>query len=330
MRGDRDRAGAERLRGPARAPAAAAGGDADDVGAPPPAPRDPSRRGATTLTRSRSALRTRERRRPVRRPRSPPPSRARQAAGAAPAGRGAARPAPREAVGDPHRRDRLAGSRPGHSVGRGARRADAARRAREEALEQLAGRRSSSVRASSRPKKISTSGRATWVESTRSVGSWKLPTLSEREWRSAADEGWARTDRGRGRCRRRRRRAGSRALRLTSSGTGAARGRGPRGSGSPGRPRAPAGRRRPAGPSVAAGVALSSASGALSGRGSAPATRGSAARSEGAAITTRWPRVRQLGSDPGDELVDLVGAPQRVRCHVGDRGRSARGGTGAA
>ena len=43
------------------------------------------------------------------------------------------------------------------------------------------------VRASSRPKKISTSGRATCVESTRSDGSWKLPTLSERECRSATD-----------------------------------------------------------------------------------------------------------------------------------------------
>ncbi len=43
------------------------------------------------------------------------------------------------------------------------------------------------VRASSLPKKTSTSGRATWVESTRSEGSWKLPTLSEREWRSATE-----------------------------------------------------------------------------------------------------------------------------------------------
>src|SRR4051794_7161308 len=38
-----------------------------------------------------------------------------------------------------------------------------------------------------RPKKISTSGRATWVASTRSRGSWKVATLSEREWRSAAE-----------------------------------------------------------------------------------------------------------------------------------------------
>lgn len=45
------------------------------------------------------------------------------------------------------------------------------------------------VRASRRPKNISTSIRATWVESTRSAGSWKVATLSESEWRSAAEPG---------------------------------------------------------------------------------------------------------------------------------------------
>ena len=44
------------------------------------------------------------------------------------------------------------------------------------------------VRASRRPKKISTSGRATWVERTRSWGAWKVATLSEKEWRSAVEE----------------------------------------------------------------------------------------------------------------------------------------------
>ena len=44
------------------------------------------------------------------------------------------------------------------------------------------------MRASSRPKKISTRGRATWVERTRSCGAWKVATLSEWEWRSAAEE----------------------------------------------------------------------------------------------------------------------------------------------
>jgi len=43
------------------------------------------------------------------------------------------------------------------------------------------------VRASIRPKKISTSGRATWVASTLSRGSWKVATLSENECRSAAE-----------------------------------------------------------------------------------------------------------------------------------------------
>ncbi len=44
------------------------------------------------------------------------------------------------------------------------------------------------MRASSLPKKISTRGRATWVERTRSWGAWKVATLSETEWRSAVEE----------------------------------------------------------------------------------------------------------------------------------------------
>ena len=43
------------------------------------------------------------------------------------------------------------------------------------------------VRASRRPKNSSTKRRATCVESTRSAGEWKEPTLSEREWRSATE-----------------------------------------------------------------------------------------------------------------------------------------------
>ena len=43
------------------------------------------------------------------------------------------------------------------------------------------------VRASRRPKNSSTKRRATCVESTRSAGAWKEPTLSEREWRSATE-----------------------------------------------------------------------------------------------------------------------------------------------
>ncbi len=89
------------------------------------------------------------------------------------------------------------------------------------------------VRASSRPRKISTSGLATWVERIRSVGSWKLPMLSARECRRApeaalgANGSWTWTM--------------SKGTELsscssvpeTSSGNGAARGFGPRGIGMP-------------------------------------------------------------------------------------------------
>ena len=44
------------------------------------------------------------------------------------------------------------------------------------------------VRPSRRPNSRSTIGRATWVESSRSVAEWKVPTFSAREWRSAADD----------------------------------------------------------------------------------------------------------------------------------------------
>jgi len=44
------------------------------------------------------------------------------------------------------------------------------------------------TRASRRPRTRSTSRRATWVETTRSVGAWNVPTFSAREWRSAALE----------------------------------------------------------------------------------------------------------------------------------------------
>ena len=43
------------------------------------------------------------------------------------------------------------------------------------------------VRASSRPKNSSTKRRATWVDSTRSVGAWKEPTFSARLCRSATE-----------------------------------------------------------------------------------------------------------------------------------------------
>ena len=46
--------------------------------------------------------------------------------------------------------------------------------------------RNAAVRPSSRPNSRSTSGRATWVDTNRSVGEWNVPTFSAREWRSAA------------------------------------------------------------------------------------------------------------------------------------------------
>ena len=42
------------------------------------------------------------------------------------------------------------------------------------------------MRASSRPKNVVTKRRPSSVESSRSVGAWKEPTFSAREWRSAA------------------------------------------------------------------------------------------------------------------------------------------------
>ncbi len=43
-------------------------------------------------------------------------------------------------------------------------------------------------RASMRPKNVSTKRRATCVDSTRSMGAWKVATLRPREWRSAAED----------------------------------------------------------------------------------------------------------------------------------------------
>ena len=89
------------------------------------------------------------------------------------------------------------------------------------------------MRASRRPKKISTSGRATWVERMRSVGSWKLPTLRAREWRSAAEErlgangSWTWTMSSSTPA------SSASSGRETSTGSGAARGRGPSGIGIP-------------------------------------------------------------------------------------------------
>ena len=76
---------------------------------------------------------------------------------------------------------------PGGGAGRrragspGSRRGSSARSGR-------ASRRSSPCAPSRRPNSSSTTLRATWVETNRSVVEWKVPTLSAREWRRAADD----------------------------------------------------------------------------------------------------------------------------------------------
>ena len=140
------------------------------------------------------------------------------------------------------------------------------------------------MRASRRPKKISTSGRATWVESSRSVGSWKLPTLSEmRVAQGAVEEtlgangSWTWTmSNGTAP-------SSASSVRLASTGTGAGRGpraarqRHPAADGEHPRARAAREQRRRA----AAAARLDRGP-----RRPAPSARDS----EGAAIRTRWPR----------------------------------------
>ena len=88
------------------------------------------------------------------------------------------------------------------------------------------------IRASMRPKNISTSIRATWVESTRSAGSWKVATLRLSECRNAAEPGLGAN--GSCTCTMSNGTAANNCSseRLTSSGIGAGRRRGPLGSGS--------------------------------------------------------------------------------------------------
>ena len=146
------------------------------------------------------------------------------------------------------------------------------------------------LRASSRPKKISTRGRATCVESARSVGSWKVPTFSEWEWRRAVEA----ADGMKGSCTwtMSSSTASSRisVVRLMSSGTGATRGLGPSDSiGSP-EPRA-----RTGGPSPPRRVPFQLEPKAVAGRSRAARmsffdSRTAVRDSEGAAISTRCPR----------------------------------------
>ena len=140
------------------------------------------------------------------------------------------------------------------------------------------------LRASRRPKNSSTKRRATCVESTRSAGAWNVPTLSEREWRSATDDAlgangswtWTKSsgavgqrllDRARDVQRRRRDRAAARRRRAA-----AAR-----------RRRAPARRRR--------------ARTARRARIRRRDSRTSAGSCDGASTTTRWPARGQLARE---------------------------------
>ena len=134
--------------------------------------------------------------------------------------------------------------------------------------------------ASIRPKKTSTSIRATWVERTRSTGSWKVATLSDCEWRSAAEpvlgaNGSCTWTRSSGTAPSSRSSAP-----LTSSGIGAGRRRGPLGSGM----LWPIASTRGFSP-------LSSASGSsAASRISRRLSRIAVRDSDGATIRTRWPR----------------------------------------
>ena len=110
---------------------------------------------------------------PVERPR---------AAAAARAGTAAARRAP------PGRRRRCAAARRRGALGRSAPgRITGSRRGRRAASGRAVASKDAR-RASRRPKNSSTKRRATCVESTRSAGKWKVPTLSARQWRSATEE----------------------------------------------------------------------------------------------------------------------------------------------
>ena len=157
---------------------AVAGGD-DDVGARP-APRPRCRPSARAPAgRRAAACSTTARARSARRP----PTAARRRGGAARAGTGAARraPRPRRSRSRPGRLRgvaRRACRRPGRR--RGSRRGRSAPAARPSPRRRRCARRGGRRRAG-RP-----CARPAWP-ATRSVGAWKVPTFSAREWRSAAE-----------------------------------------------------------------------------------------------------------------------------------------------
>ena len=168
------------------------------------------------------------------------------------------------------------------------------------------------LRASSRPKNSSTKRRATWVESTRSAGAWNVPTLSEREWRSATDDAlgangsWTWTNSIGAAVS-----ASSIVREMSSGGAGIAPRRAPAsGSSSP----TPSTRTPP------------------SGSNSSPLrmrrrdSRTNAGSCEGASTTTRCPDGGLLGGEGTDEGVDLVLVLPGIRRHLGDGERLRQGG----
>ena len=244
----------------------------------------------------------------------------------------------------PDRRSGCAGAPPGR--GRSASSSSAARHrirsvveqlvvAGEVALHQLGGRRQARGARVEAAEEGLDKRRATSVESSRSVGAWKVPTLSEREWRSAALEvlgangscTWTKSsgdaaqqllDRARDVDRQRGRPPPGRwgpADRACSAGR-APRRRRSRAARRRRYPSAVPPRRRP---SLAA-------SGFCSRAAPAREARTRSCERDGASTRTRWPRARELARDALDVGVDLVLLRlPRVRRHMGDREPFRRG-----
>ena len=187
-RAHRHRAGAERAHDqPGRGRLAERGGD-DDVGVGEHLVLGRLLGGDHADAVAHAAAQRARRRRAGRREHGRPPVDVVGRGGAARAGTAAARRAPparrrRSAAVRPPRRRRAARGRPPPRPG-----AAAGSSAGNECSISSRVASKAAVRASSRPKNSSTKRRATWVESTRSVGAWKEPTFSAREWRSATDD----------------------------------------------------------------------------------------------------------------------------------------------
>ena len=166
------------------------------------------------------------------------------------------------------------------------------------------------MRASRRLNSSRESGPVSWVERIRSVGAWKLPTLSAREWRSAtldalgANGSWTLTTSSASVV------SASSIVRATSTGSDAARRRAgangstsptPSTTGSPPAARSSSARR---GERSARRLSRTSAAGLRRARSRAPGGRG-----------------RELARRPGDVLVDLVrGPPRRTASPARSRG----------